>query len=123
MSESRSRDIKKGQKESLLFQEISSLFLKTSMDDPRLQGLFINRVELSPDKGHCSVYFYSFKGEEDFNEKLEILKLYKPSLRKALAQKIKGRYVPEIVFKYDKQFEKQQGIEDLFEKLKKEGKL
>lgn len=115
--------IKREQKESLFMKEISQLFMKASIDDPALRGLFVNRVVLSPSKGVCNVLFYSQDGEKAFNEKFETLKLYKPSLRKAISQKIQGRHVPEIVFKYDHQFEKQQKMEDLLEKIKKEDKL
>jgi ribosome-binding factor A len=123
MTKSRIQDIKRGQKESLLFKEISELFMKTALDDPKLAGLSINRVSLSPDKSFCTVYFYSAKGKADFEEKLELLKLYKPSMRKAIAKTIKGRYVPDLKFAFDEQFEKQQKVEELFEKLKREGQL
>lgn len=112
------RDIKRAQKESTLLRQISTLFMQTAMDDPRLKDIFINRVELSSDKGVCTVYFYSAKGEDYFNELLNVLKLYKPSLRTALARSIKSRYTPELIFKFDKQFEKQQKIENLLESLK-----
>jgi ribosome-binding factor A len=115
-------EIKKAQKESLLFKEISKLYMQASMDDPRLAGIFINRVKLSPDKGHCTVYFYTPEGEEHFNNVLEILKLYKPSLRKALATGIKARYTPEIVFKFDKTFEKQNRLEELLNTIKENKK-
>jgi len=122
MSNPKVSTIRREQKESLLMKEISQLFLTASLDDPNLRGLFINRVTLSPSKSVCYVFFYSENGENVFNDKLESLKLYKPSLRKAISQ-MKGRYAPEIVFKYDRQFEKQQKIENLLEKIKKEEKL
>lgn len=123
VNSSRISSIKTGQKKSLLLKEISELFHKTSLDDPRIQGLFVNRVTLSKDKGVCYVYLFAANGKEEFEQKLPILKLYKPSLRKALGQTIKGRYVPEIVFKYDDEFEKQMKVETLIEKLKREGQL
>lgn len=113
-----SSNVKRAQKESLLFREISQLFLQASMDDSRLQGLFVNRVHLSPDKSMCSVYFYSAQGEQYFKELLHTLTLYKPSMRKALAATIRGRYVPDLIFKFDKQFEKQQRIEALIEQVR-----
>ncbi len=114
-----SRTIKIAQKEKLLFREISSLFMKASMDDPKLRGFTITRVELSADKGFCSVYFYTPDGKEVFHEQLETLKLYKPSLRKALSG-LKSRYTPDLVFKFDEQFEKQMRIENLLDKVKQE---
>jgi ribosome-binding factor A len=112
--------IKRAQKESLLFREITQLFSQTALDDTRLQALFISRVHLSPDKGSCTVYFYGSGGESQYKELLPILLLYRPSLRKALATTIKSRYTPEIFFKFDSTFEKQQRIESLIEKAKEE---
>ncbi len=112
--------IKRAQKESLLLKELSKLLLQISMDDPRLMNVFINRVQLSPDKGTCSVFFYTPDGEDGFHKIQPLLVLYKPSLRKALSTIIPGRYTPQLTFKFDAQFEKQKRIEDLLEKIKEE---
>ncbi len=117
------KDIKRAQKESVLLKELSQLLLQITLDDSRLQNLFINRIKLSAAKSVCILFFYTPLGEKDFKEKLPILILYKPSLRKAIAQKIPARYTPELVFKYDKQFEKQRKMDELLEQLKKEGQL
>jgi ribosome-binding factor A len=112
--------IKKSQKESLLFRAIAQLFSQTTLDDKRLQGVAVNRVKLSDDKSHATVYFYTPGGPAEFKEKLPFILLYKASLRRALAQSINARYTPELVFKYDDQFEKQQRIEGILEKIKGE---
>ena len=119
MQSESSRNVRIAQKEKLLLREISSLFMKASMDEPKLRGFTITRVELSSDKGFCSIYFYTPEGRDFFHEALEILKLYKPSLRKALSG-LKARYTPDLVFKFDDQFEKQMRIETLLEKVKNE---
>lgn len=103
--------IKRAQKESLLLREISNMYHSITMEDDRLAGLFVNRVELSTDRGWVIVYFYTLDGFEKFKEQLEVLKLYKPSIRKGLATGIKGRYVPDLKFEYDAKFEKQQRLE------------
>ncbi len=112
--------IKKSQKESLLFRAIANLFSQTTMDDNRLLGVAVNRVKLSDDKSHATVYFYTPGGLEEFKEKLPFILLYKSSLRRALAHSIDSRYTPELVFKYDDQFEKEQRIQGLLEKIKGE---
>jgi ribosome-binding factor A len=117
------KNVKKAQKESVLLREIAGLFSNIMFDDSRLAGLFISRVQLSPDGGLCYVYFFTSKGKEDFKEKLEFLKLYKPSLRKAIAQKLQARYTPDLKFEYDEQFEKEQKMNDLMDKLREEGKF
>ena len=108
--------IKRAQKESILLKEISAMFHTIWMEDSRVEGLFVNRVELSTDKGWVTVYFYTLDGQEKFLEQLETLKLYKPSIRKALADKIKSRYVPDLRFAYDAKFEKQQRLESAMKK-------
>lgn len=119
---SRVGDIKKSQKESLYYRIISSLFLDIVRDNPDLISLFVSRVELSANKGNCFVLFGA-DNEEQFKEKLETLKLYKPSLRKAFGDQIQVRYVPELTFKYDKKLEKQRELDDLMNKLKNEGEI
>lgn len=119
MSNTRVHDIKRAQKEKLLFRELSHLYLQLTLDDSRLRLVSLSRVELSPDKGLCTVYFYTPE-KETYLEALEILKLYKPSIRKSIASSIKGRYTPDLRFEYDDRFEKQERLEELLEKVKKE---
>lgn len=111
INSSATASIKRAQKESLLLREISNMYHTIAMDDNRLQGLFVNRVELSTDKGWVTVFFYTLDGYEKFQEQLEVLKLYKPSIRKGLSSGIKSRYVPDLKFAYDAKFEKQQRLE------------
>lgn len=117
------KNIKKAQKEALLLREIASLIWQIAADDSRLQDIFVNRVELSPDKSRCYIFFYTPLGLDKFQELLSILILYKPSLRSAIAQRIQARYTPELVFKFDEQLEKQQRIDALLEKVKAEDAL
>lgn len=112
--------IKKAQKEALLLKELSQLFLHITLDDSRLEGVTITRVELSRDKSVCNVFFYSPDGLDKFEEVRATLVLYKPSLRKALSQQIPGRYVPNLVFKYDEKFDKQMRLETILNQVKQE---
>jgi|SRR5579871_4648305 len=123
MISKQSPNIKKAQKESQYLREFANLFLQISMDDPKVRPLSVTRVKLSPDNGMCTIFFYAPEGEEQFRTILGYLILYKASLRKGLAQSIQARYTPDLVFKYDSQFEKQKKIDDLIDKLKDEGQL
>lgn len=116
----RVKTIKQAQKESQLYREISRLFQQITLEDSRLEGLFVNSITLSPDKGMCSINIYTAAGKEVFDELKKILILYKPSLRKALADSIQARRVPDLLFKFDRQFDKQQRIEELLEQIKTE---
>lgn len=117
------REIKKAQKEAHLHKTLSKLFLKILLDDPSLQGFFISKVQLSDNKSSCIVFFFTQKGKEDFEERKNRLILYKPSIRKALSQLIPSRYTPQLIFKFDDQYEKQQKLNELLEKLKLEDQL
>ncbi len=112
--------IKRKQKESLLNKEISKLFFEIALDHTNFQSLFINKVELSSDKSLCLVYFYSPKGIEFFKEQLETLKLFKPSIRKALSVRLNARRVPQIKFVFDSKLEKQETVEGLLDKIKQD---
>ena len=123
MINSRVREIKRAQKESLLLKTLSQFFWLIARDNPQLQRLTINRIRLSTDKSHVTVLFYTPGGKKAFDELLSTIILYKPSLRKALAQSIASRYTPEILFEYDAQFEKQCELEETLNKIKVEDKL
>lgn len=120
MAETDVRRIKVARKEAQIFREFSTLFLRLTLDDSRLQGLMPTHVQISRDGGSCTIFFYSEKGEEDFQEHLPYLILYKPSLRKALSQVIPARYTPELIFRYDDKVEKQRKIERLLDSIKTE---
>lgn len=114
------KTIKRSQKESQLYRIIAQFFLQILQENSRLQGLMVYRVQLGRDKSVCTVFFYTPQGAEYFEERLSDLVLYKASLRSAIAKIMPSRYVPELVFKYDKQFEKQLEVEQLLDKIKAE---
>jgi ribosome-binding factor A len=97
--------------------------MKIAIDDPRLSGMYINKISLSSDGGTCTVLFLAPHGRAEFEEKRPILVLYKSSLRTALAKTSHGRYTPKLIFRYDEDQEKVDKINRLIDKLKDEGKL
>ena|SRR5438477_10810252 len=123
MAQSKISTIKHAQRSSFILREVSELFLKIAMDDVTLQELYITRVELSPDRGVCTIFFHTPAGNEGFQKLMPTLILYKPSLRSALAKASSARYTPDLRFAYDAGIDHQNKIEDLFKKLKDEGKL
>ena len=117
------KSVRRAQKSSLYLKEIADLFFAIVQDNPNLRDLYPNRVTFSNDMGVCYVFFYSPHGKVYFEEKLPLLKLFKPSLRTAIASRVDARRVPDFVFRYDEDFEKQKKVEDIIEKLKAEGKF
>lgn len=117
------QDIKRAQRESYFLHEIGNLFRQIAIDEPRIQGIYINKVSLSSDGGTCVVLFLAQNGKQEFEEKLQTLILYKPSIRAALAKMSHGRYTPNLIFRYDDGYEKTERINLLIDKLKREGRL
>ena len=110
-------DIKRERKKSLYFREISSLLQDLARDEKAVQGVYVTHVDLSPNSGILYIYFstYTEPGQEIFDAAFPILKLYKPSLRKAFSHRVDARYTPELVFVYDKVKEKERRVVDLLE--------
>ena len=115
--------IKREQKKSLYFREISSLVQQLAQDEALLRSVFVTRVELSPDNSVCHVYFAMHMGESLFKEALDILKLYKPSLRSTLSQKVLSRHTPDLMFHFDTLKEKERNIHNLLDEIKKDSEL
>ncbi|MBU4269843.1 ribosome-binding factor A [Candidatus Dependentiae bacterium] len=111
---------KREQKTSLFFHEISNLIRTLALDEPDLMKVFVTRVTLSNDYGICFVYFSTYADKSDFDKALPILKLYKNSLRKTLAQIISSRYAANLVFLYDETKDKERKINALLDEAVKD---
>jgi ribosome-binding factor A len=60
---------------------------------------------------------YENLSHETYQKAFERLKLYKPSIRKELAEKLNQRHTPDIKFLFDESKEKQYKIEKLLDKI------
>lgn len=120
MTNNTAKNVKREQKKSLFFRYILRAFQQLSETEALLREVYVTRVDFSSDLGICYIYFSthtSSNSAEIFKTALERLKLYKNSLRKSLAQEIKMRYVPDLMFLYDESHEKQLRIEELLMKV------
>ena len=113
--------VKRAQKESFLLREISQLVNKIASDEPLLATISATRVELSKGKGICNVYFSSTEGKEGFEKSLEVLKLYRKSLRAALAKVRQSRHTPELMFLFDEQLERELRMHKLLDVVQDKG--
>ena len=124
MAQIKSHEIKREQKKSLFLREITTIFQALSQDEKALTGVYPTKVDFSADTGICYIYFTTYithpNDQEIFNEALSVLKLYKGSMRSAMAKRIQGRYTPNLIFLYDKAREKVRTINDLLDKVQGE---
>ena len=116
----KNHEIKREQKKSLFIREISQIIQLIAETEPLVAKVYPTRLDFSNDYGICYVYLSTFDefSEEIFAKSLEVLKLYKPSIRKELATRLNPRYTPNIVFLYDKVREKQSKIDNLLDKVR-----
>jgi ribosome-binding factor A len=114
------KSFKHAQKEATLLKLVSQLLLEASLDNPELRALAVTRAKLSPDGSLCTLYFYTADGKQQYESIEPTLKLYKPSLRKAIAKKAALRHTPDFRFHFDEHIEKQQHMEEVFKHIKKD---
>ncbi|MBS1988441.1 ribosome-binding factor A [Candidatus Dependentiae bacterium] len=115
-------NIKQDKRKKLYLRELSVIVQALAAQEPAVAEVYVTRIEFSADTGICFVYFTSFvpDGLASYEKALEILKLYKGSMRKELARTINARYTPELVFVYDENKEKERRIHGLLDKVLEE---
>lgn len=123
MRQSTTSTIKREQRKSLLFRELSSLIHSVATDNPQIPELlstYVTRVDFSADGGICYVYFWNSAGEELFIKARSTLLLYKPSIRSALAKTMQKKYTPDLVFLFDAVHAKEIRVNELLDRVQDE---
>lgn len=101
----------------LIKREVSRILL-SKIQDPRLRGFTITRVEMSPDLKLAKI-FVSFGGQEKEEEKYEALKKATKFIKGELASRIRIKFMPEIVFVADPTLEKAIKVVELLSRMEK----
>lgn len=103
----------------LIQKEISEMLVKT-IKDPRIGFVTITRVTVSEDYRSAKVYFSVLGTREERERSMEGLKSAKGYVRKELGRRIRLRYTPEIIFRFDPSIEYAIHIEEVMRHLKGE---
>lgn len=113
MSTSRVRKVQR-----LLAREISEI-LSRGIKDPRVSGITVVDVDAAPDLKSAVVY-YRVLGDDPSarKEAADGLKSATSTLKRKLGSRVKLKFTPNILFKYDTTYETAQRIEELLEKEK-----
>lgn len=105
MDESEKMEGKRSEKVAdLIHKEISEMLVKT-IKDPRIGFVTITRVAVSEDYRSAKVYFSVTGTVEERQRSMEGLNSAKGYVRKELGRRIRLRYTPEIIFKFDPSIE------------------
>ena len=103
----------------LIQKEISEMLVKT-VKDPRIGFVTITRVAVSEDCRSAKVYFSVAGTPEERERSMKGLDSAKGYVRKELGRRIRLRYTPEIIFKFDPSIEYAIHIGEVIRHLKKD---
>ena len=98
-------------------KEISGI-IQEELKDPRLGFMTITAVELTPDYKYANVFFSVLGQEQDYKKAKNALNSALGFIRRLIAQRIRFRFVPEIVFKEDRSCEYGFKIEKILNEIK-----
>jgi ribosome-binding factor A len=102
-------EIRKKRLESLFKREISMILMR-EIKDPRIHFVTVTNVSMTNDYKIAHIYVSIMGDEKEKEKNLEGLKNATGFIRKLLGESIKIRYNPELIFKIDDSFEKQDKI-------------
>lgn len=97
-------------------KEISSI-IHDELKDPRLGFVTITRVEMTADLRYAKVFFSVLGKEEEHKKTKEALDSALGYIRRLIAQRIRLRFAPEIMFREDRSIEYSIQIEKLLSEL------
>jgi ribosome-binding factor A len=100
----------------LVRAELADLLLR-SVHDPRIRLVSVVDVDVSPDLRRALVRVSALGEEEQRLETVEALRHARGFLRTELANRLRMRVTPELVFELDRGAEHSQKISDLLESL------
>ena len=83
----------------LIKREVAFL-MKASMNDPRLVGIMITTVDVSPDLSNAKIYF-TLTDPSMAKEASAALEKARGFVRHSLAGRTEMRYTPQLYFVYD----------------------
>ena len=109
--------LRKDRVEQAIKREVSNI-IHDELNDPRLGFVTITKVELTPNLRHAKVFFSVLGSEKDHIKTKAALNSALGFIRMLVAQRIKLRLAPEIVFKEDRSGEYSIRIEEVLNEIK-----
>jgi len=104
-----------------LHDELASL-IQTELADPRVTGVVVSRVKVSPDLRHARVNVRLLADGDEKARKLAVAGLTHAAgfLRREVTARLGLRFAPELVFHYDEGGDASTRIDELLEEVRRE---
>jgi ribosome-binding factor A len=91
--------------------------LDRHLRDPRIHGVTVTDVEVTPDLQYATIFVSTLEGGETRAHALKGLASAATAVRYLLAPRLGLREVPEVRFKFDESLERGQRVEELLRKI------
>lgn len=100
-----------------LKKEIGNI-IHDELKDPRLGFVTVTAAEITPDLRYAKVFFSVLGREEEIKNTQEALDSAAGFIRRLIAERIKLRFTPEIIFREDRSSEYSINIEKVLNEIK-----
>ncbi|NUN14511.1 MAG: 30S ribosome-binding factor RbfA [Myxococcales bacterium] len=101
-------------------RNIAAEYFTWGVMDPALTEVAVTDVQVTPDLSYARIFYRIFGKNEAQPNVDEALRRFAGKFRSELAQRIRLRHVPDVVFIYDQQLEAALRIEEILAKLREE---
>ncbi len=92
-------------------KEALASILETEVTDPRLELVTITGVSVSPDMRHARVWVTTHGDAERYAAMLAGLAAARGRMRRALSERVRMKFLPELVFELDESVDEGERIE------------
>ncbi len=110
------KNYRKQRLDELFWEEINSIIMY-ELSDPRVADIGVTMVDVAPDLTTARVFVTPFYEDVDTREVLAGLKAAHGFIRSQLAQRIKVRRMPELIFKIDRSYLEARRIDEILDSL------
>jgi len=101
----------------LLKEEISQMLCK-EVKDPHIGFITITDVEVSKDLQLAKVFYTILGDERQLSESSDALQRVSPFIKRQLGKRLRMRFIPDILFRYDHSLDYGAKIDTLLDQLK-----
>lgn len=101
-------------------REHISTIITEEIKDPRIGFITITGVEVTPDIRNAKVFFSCLGGKEEKEIATEGLNSAAGYIRKLLGERMRIKFIPELIFRLDESAEYSIHMSKIFEKIHKE---
>jgi ribosome-binding factor A len=108
------------QRVALQIQHEISLILARDLKDRRIGFVTVTGVDISPDLRHAKVFISALGDEKTRRVSLEALNHAAGWIRRELGQRIRMKFVPELVFRTDTSLDYGERIDQLLDEIRED---